>query len=123
MTWTKGSADPSGLITVITHVYATNGTCKYLNDNGVPAILAHWPGEEGDPQVMDLLQSKKIDFVVNIPKNLTSRELSRGYKVRRAAIDLNIPLITNPRLASAFIHAFCNLSMDDIQIKSWCEYK
>ncbi len=104
-------------------IYATNGTYKYLNDNGVPAKLAHWPGEEGEPQVMDMLQSKQIDFVVNIPKNLTSRELSRGYKVRRAAIDLNIPLITNPRLASAFIHAFCNMSMDDIQIKSWDEYK
>ncbi|MDP4270280.1 MAG: carbamoyl-phosphate synthase (glutamine-hydrolyzing) large subunit [Bacteroidota bacterium] len=104
-------------------IYATNGTHKYLTDNDVPSKLVHWPGEEGDPQVMDLLQSKQIDFVVNIPKNLTSRELSRGYKVRRAAIDLNIPLITNPRLASAFIHAFCNMSMDDIQIKSWCEYK
>ncbi|WP_243348790.1 carbamoyl-phosphate synthase (glutamine-hydrolyzing) large subunit [Parabacteroides sp. FAFU027] len=104
-------------------IYATNGTHKYLTDNDVPSKLVHWPGEEGDPQVMDMLQSKQIDFVVNVPKNLTSRELSRGYKVRRAAIDLNIPLITNPRLASAFIHAFCNMSMDDIQIKSWCEYK
>jgi carbamoyl-phosphate synthase, large subunit len=104
-------------------IYATGGTHKYLTENDVPSKLVHWPGEEGDPQVMDMLQSKQIDFVVNIPKNLTSRELSRGYKVRRAAIDLNIPLITNPRLASAFIHAFCNMSMDDIQIKSWCEYK
>ncbi len=104
-------------------IFATNGTYKYLIENGVPAKLAHWPGDEGDPQVMELLQSKRIDFVVNIPKNLTSRELSRGYKVRRAAIDLNIPLITNARLASAFIHAFCNLSEDDIQIKSWDEYK
>ncbi len=104
-------------------IYATNGTYVYLNENGVPAKLAQWPGDEGEPQVMDLLQSKKIDFVVNIPKNLTTRELSKGYKVRRAAIDLNIPLITNDRLASAFIHAFCNMNVDDIQIKSWDEYK
>ncbi|MDR2448341.1 MAG: carbamoyl-phosphate synthase (glutamine-hydrolyzing) large subunit [Prevotellaceae bacterium] len=104
-------------------IFATTGTCHYLTANGVNAQLAHWPGEEGTPQALDLLHEKKIDFVVNIPKNLSTRELSKGYMVRRAAIDYNIPLITNGRLATAFIHAFCTLSVDDIQIKSWDEYK
>lgn len=80
------------------------------------------PSEQGKPQAIDMLHSKEIDFVVNIPKNLTPKELSNGYKVRRAAVDLNIPLITNVRLASAFIQAFCELSLDDIRIKSWDEY-
>jgi carbamoyl-phosphate synthase large subunit len=104
-------------------IFATTGTYHYLTANGVNAQLAHWPGEEGTPQALDLLHEKKIDFVVNIPKNLSTRELSKGYMVRRAAIDYNIPLITNGRLATAFIHAFCTLSVDDIQIKSWDEYK
>jgi carbamoyl-phosphate synthase large subunit len=104
-------------------LWATDGTYKYLIENGIPAKLTHWPGEVGEPQVLDMLQNKEIDFVVNIPKNLTTRELSKGYKVRRAAIDFNVPLITNERLATAFIHAFCNMSEDDIQIKSWDEYK
>ncbi|MDR3185038.1 MAG: carbamoyl-phosphate synthase (glutamine-hydrolyzing) large subunit [Prevotellaceae bacterium] len=103
-------------------IYATTGTYHYLTANGVNAQLAHWPGEEGTPQALDLLHEKKIDFVVNIPKNLSTRELSKGYMVRRAAIDYNIPLITNGRLATAFIHAFCTLTVDDIQIKSWDEY-
>ena len=104
-------------------IFATAGTYHYLTANGVNAQLAHWPGEEGTPQALGLLHEKKIDFVVNIPKNLSTRELSKGYMVRRAAIDYNIPLITNERLATAFIHAFCTMSVDDIQIKSWDEYK
>ena len=104
-------------------IFATTGTYHYLTANGVNAQLVHWPGEEGSPQALDLLREKKIDFVVNIPKNLSTRELSKGYMVRRAAIDYNIPLITNGRLATAFIQAFCTLQLDDIQIKSWDEYK
>jgi carbamoyl-phosphate synthase large subunit len=104
-------------------LYGTTGTQKYLEENGVPAILAHWPDEEGQPQALELLREKKIDFVVNIPKNLSQRELTKGYLVRRASIDFNIPLITNARLATAFIHAFCQLCEDDIPIKSWEEYK
>lgn len=105
-------------------IYATEGTCRFLNENGIPAIRAYWPTQpESQPQVMQLLHDKKIDLVVNLPKNLSSAELSNGYKVRRAAIDLNIPLLTNARLASAFIDAFTTLSPADIQIKSWDEYK
>lgn len=104
-------------------LYATAGTHRYLNDNGIPAILVHWPSEaDKEPQALDLLHRKQIDFVVNIPKNLTSNELTNGYKIRRAAVDLNVPLITNARLASAYILAFCDLTVDDIEIKSWDEY-
>lgn len=104
-------------------LYATAGTHRYLNDNGIPAILVHWPSEaDKEPQALDLLHRKQIDFVVNIPKNLTSNELTNGYKIRRAAVDLNVPLITNARLASAYIRAFCDLTLDDIEIKSWDEY-
>ncbi len=104
-------------------LYATAGTHLYLNDNAIPAILVHWPSEaDKDPQALDLLHRKQIDFVVNIPKNLTSNELTNGYKIRRAAVDLNVPLITNARLASAYIRAFCDLTVDDIEIKSWDEY-
>lgn len=104
-------------------LYATAGTHRYLNDNGIPAILVHWPSEaDKEPQALDLLHRKQIDFVVNIPKNLTSNELTNGYKIRRAAVDLNVPLITNARLASAYIRAFCDLTVDDIEIKSWDEY-
>ena len=105
-------------------IYATGGTCQFLNDNGIPAIRVYWPSQpEMQPQAVELLHQKKIDMVVNIPKNLTSTELSNGYKVRRAAIDLNIPLLTNARLASAFIRAFTTLPIDKIEIKSWDEYK
>lgn len=105
-------------------IYATEGTSRFLNENGIPAIRAYWPSQpDNKPQVMDLLHEKKIDLVVNLPKILTSSELSNGYKVRRAAIDLNIPLLTNARLATAFINAFTTLTPDDIQIKSWDEYK
>ena len=104
-------------------LYATGGTHKYLNDNGIPAILVHWPSEpDKEPQALDLLHRKQIDLVINIPKNLTSAELTNGYKIRRAAVDLNVPLITNARLASAFIDAFCNLKPDDVEIKAWDEY-
>ena len=104
-------------------LYATAGTHRYLNDNGIPAILVHWPSEaDKEPQALDLLHRKQIDFVVNIPKNLTSNELTNGYKIRRAAVDLNVPLITNARLASAYIRAFCDLTVDDIEIRSWDEY-
>ena len=104
-------------------LYATAGTHRYLNDNGIPAILVHWPSEaDKEPQALDLLHRKQIDFVVNIPKNLTSNELTNGYKIRRAAVDLNVPLITNARLASAYIRAFCDLTVDDIEIKARDEY-
>ena len=104
-------------------LYATPGTSRFLLEKGVNNVLVHWPSEEGEaPQALELLHERKIDMVVNIPKNLTARELTNGYKIRRAAIDLNVPLITNSRLASAFIHAFCTLSLDDIDIKAWGEY-
>ncbi len=104
-------------------LYATAGTHRYLNENGIPAIMVHWPTEEDkEPQALDLLRRKQIDFVVNIPKNLTSNELTNGYKIRRAAVDLNVPLITNARLAAAYIDAFCDLTLDSIDIKAWDEY-
>ena len=104
-------------------LYATGGTHAFLNANGVPSVRAYWPNEtDQEPQALDLLHRKKVDLVVNIPKNLTSTELSNGYKIRRAAVDLNIPLLTNARLASAFVDAFCDLSLDDIEIKPWKEY-
>ena len=104
-------------------LFATGGSSKFLTENGVENTLVYWPSEEGQPQALDMLHHKQIDLVVNIPKNLTSSELDNGYKIRRAAIDLNIPLITNARLASAFIGAFCSMSLDDLAIKSWAEYK
>ncbi len=105
-------------------LYATGGTSKYLDDNGVSNVRVYWPSEEGkEPQALTLLHEKKIDMVVNIPKDLTPRELTDGYKIRRASIDLNVPLVTNSRLASAFINAFCTLKLSDIDIKSWAEYK
>ena len=104
-------------------LYATGGSYKYLVDNNIPATRVYWPSEEGmQPQAMDLLREKKIDMVVNIPKNLTQVELENGYKVRRAAVDFNIPLITNARLASAFINAFCVMPVEEISIKGWDEY-
>ncbi len=104
-------------------LYATGGTSRYLEENGIKNTLVHWPSEEGvQPQALDLLHSHEIDMVVNVPKNLSVGELTNGYKIRRAAIDLNIPLITNSRLASAFINAFCTKSLDDIEIKAWSEF-
>ena len=104
-------------------LFATGGTHKTLAENGIESTHVYWPSEEGHPQALEMLHRKEIDMVVNIPKNLTAGELSNGYNIRRAAIDLNIPLITNARLASAFINAFCTMSVDDIAIKSWAEYK
>ena len=104
-------------------IYATGGTHRYLMENGIENTLVYWPSEEGmQPQALDMLHEHKIDMVVNIPKNLTASELTNGYKIRRAAIDLNVPLITNSRLASAFINAFCTIDIDDIDIKAWSEY-
>ena len=103
-------------------LYATGGTSRYLTENGIENTLVYWPSEEGQPQALDMLHRHEIDMVVNVPKNLTAGELDNGYKIRRAAIDLNVPLITNARLASAFIYAFCTLSLDDLDIKSWQEY-
>ena len=106
------------------NLFATGGTHRFLEENGIPSTLVYWPSEEGkEPQALQMLHERKIDMVVNIPRDLSVGELTNGYKIRRAAIDLNIPLITNARLASAFIEAFCMLSMDDIQIRSWQEYK
>lgn len=106
------------------NLYATSGTSTFLKENGVPNTCVYWSSDEGkEPQALSLLHDKKIDMVVNIPKDLTPRELTNGYKIRRAAIDLNIPLITNSRLAIAFINAFCTVKLDDIDIKSWAEYK
>ncbi len=106
------------------NLYATGGSHQFLNDNGIPAVKVYWPSEgDKEPQALQMLHDKQIDLVVNIPKNLTATELSNGYKIRRAAIDFNIPLITNARLADAFIQAFCSMSVDEIQIKSWDEYK
>ena len=104
-------------------LYATGGTSKFLTENGIQNTLVLWPSEEGDaPKALDLLHDHTIDMVVNIPKNLTSSELTNGYKIRRAAIDLNVPLITNARLASAFIYAFCTTKIEDNDIKAWGEY-
>ena len=104
-------------------LYATSGSSKYLTENGIENTEVFWPSEDKQPQALDMLHEHKIDMVVNIPKNLTAGELTNGYKIRRAAIDLNVPLITNSRLASAFINAFCRVKLDDIDIKSWAEYK
>ncbi len=104
-------------------LYATGGTSKYLVDNGVDNTMVYWPSDaKKEPQALTLMHERKIDMVVNIPKDLTQHELTNGYKIRRTAIDLNIPLITNSRLASAFINAFCTLNLEDIDIKSWDEY-
>ena len=104
------------------NLFATGGTARYLKENNVPCSLVYWPSEDGQPQALDMLHKKEIDMVVNIPKNLTAGELDNGYRIRRAAIDLNIPLITNARLATAFIKAFCTMTLDDIAIRSWQEY-
>lgn len=104
-------------------LYATGGTSAFLEENGVKTVRVYWPSEEGNPQALDLLHRKEIDMVVNIPKNLSSSELDNGYKIRRSSIDLNIPLITNARLASAFIGAFCSMKVEDLAIQSWNEYQ
>ncbi|MBQ2186263.1 MAG: carbamoyl phosphate synthase large subunit, partial [Bacteroidaceae bacterium] len=106
-------------------IYASEGTAHYLNQNGAKAIPVAWPDEKvpGVPNVIDMIHDHKFDLIVNIPKNHSKRELTNGYKIRRGAIDHNIPLITNARLASAFIEAFCQTSLDNLQIKSWQEFE
>ena len=113
--------------TLIEHgyeLYAPGGTSRYLTENGIENTTVYWPSQEGQhPQALELLHQHKIDMVVNIPKDLTAGELTNGYKIRRASVDLNVPLITNSRLAAAFIHAFCTVKVEDLAIKSWSEYK
>ena len=104
-------------------IYGTHGTAKFLNDNGIKATAVCWPDEKGDLNIMEMFSKHIFELIVNIPKDHSKRELTNGYKIRRAAIDHNIPLITNARLASAFINAFCSMNVEDIQIKSWQEYK
>ena len=104
-------------------LFATPGTSRYLTENGIENTMVYWPSEAPQqPQALEMLHNKEIDMVVNVNKNLSSGELTNGYKIRRAAIDLNIPLITNARLASAFIYAFCTVKLDDLEIRSWQEY-
>jgi carbamoyl-phosphate synthase large subunit len=103
-------------------VYATEGTAKFFNDNGVKATPVCWPDESGQNNVMDMIAAHKFDLIINVPKNHSKRELTNGYRIRRGAIDHNIPLMTNVRLAKAFIEAFTAMTIDDIKIKSWQEY-
>lgn len=103
-------------------IYATEGTHRFLMENGVESTLCYWPSEEGTPQALELLHSGDVDLVININKNLTPGELTNGYKLRRAAIDHNIPLITNARLASAYIHSFCTIEEDSITISPWSSF-
>jgi carbamoyl-phosphate synthase large subunit len=104
-------------------IYATGGTHDFFTENGVHSIMLHWPGEKTEPNTLDYLKQKKIDLVINIPKNLSSDELDNDYRIRRSAVDFNIPLITNARLASAFIYSICKISTDEIGIKAWSEYE
>ena len=103
-------------------IYATEGTSKFLADNGVKSTVVSWPDEDGENKVMDMIAEHKFDLIINVPKNQTKRELTNGYRIRRGAIDHNIPLMTNVRLAKAFVEAFCSMKLDDIKIKSWQEY-
>jgi carbamoyl-phosphate synthase large subunit len=103
-------------------LYASHGTCKFLNDNGIKATDVNWPDEEGDNNIQRMIADRRFDLIINIPKDVTRRELTNGYIIRRSAVDHNVPLITNARLASAFITAFCTITLDDLQIKSWNEY-
>lgn len=105
------------------NIYATGGSQKFLVDNGIPATQVYWPSEDQKPGALEMIQNKEIDLVINIPKNFSSSELNNGYKIRRASIDFNIPLLTNSRLASAFIQAFCKVNVDDLEIKAWDEYE
>ena len=103
-------------------VYATAGTARFLQENGVGAKAVKWPDEPGEDNVMDLIANHRLDLIINVPKNHTKRELTNGYRIRRGAIDHNIPLMTNVRLAKAFIEAFCAMKQEDIKVKSWQEY-
>lgn len=104
------------------NIFATGGTHRYLEENGIASTLVYWPSESGEPQALQMMRDQKIDMVINITKDLSASELDNGYRIRRSAIDLNIPLITNARLATAFIKAFCTMTLDDIAIRSWQEY-
>jgi len=104
------------------NLFATKGTAEFLRLNGIEVTMLHWPDEDKKPNTLDYLSNKMIDLVINIPKDLSKTELSNDYSIRRSAIDYNIPLITNARLASAFIYAFCKIDIDEIPIKSWNEY-
>ena len=103
-------------------IYATDGTSRHLTENGIANTRVYWPDEEGFPQAVDMLDNHEIDLVVNVPRNHSNKEVTNGYRIRRTAIDRNIPLITNARLASAFIKAFCSMSPDELEIKSWQEF-
>ena len=103
-------------------LYATGGTASFLEEHGVPAEMLHWPDSDFSPNVIDYLNGQKIDLVINIPKNHSTRELSNGYKIRRTAVDHNIPLITNSRLARAYIYAIFNIGLEGLSINSWEEY-
>jgi carbamoyl-phosphate synthase large subunit len=105
------------------NLFATRGSAQFLEDNGVHVTVLYWPDEDAKPNTLDYLRERKIDLVINIPKNLTKNELANDYTIRRSAVDFNIPLITNARLASAFVYAICKYSMDDLIIKSWDEYR
>jgi carbamoyl-phosphate synthase, large subunit len=104
------------------NIYSTAGTAKFFKENGIDTQILYWPDEDKEPNIMEYLHDRRIDLVINIPKNHTKRELDNGYKIRRAAVDYNIPLITNARLASAFIYAICKVDPSEIAIKSWDEY-
>jgi carbamoyl-phosphate synthase large subunit len=104
------------------NLFATKGTAQFLEMNGIPSTALHWPDEDAKPNVLDYLRNKMIDLAINIPKDLTQNELANDYTIRRSAIDYNIPLITNARLASAFIYSFCKMTPEDLEIKSWNEY-
>ncbi|MFA5650187.1 MAG: carbamoyl phosphate synthase large subunit, partial [Proteiniphilum sp.] len=103
-------------------LYASHGTCQFLMDNGIKATDVNWPDEDGENNIQQMIADKQFDLIINIPKDVTRRELTNGYIIRRGAVDYNIPLITNARLASAFITAFCTMAPEDIHIKSWNEY-
>ena len=103
-------------------LFATKGTKKFLEENHIPATMLHWPDEKIEPNTLTYIKEKKIDLVINIPKNLSQDELYNDYEIRRNAVDYNIPLITNARLASAFIYSFCRINQEDITIKSWQDY-
>ena len=107
------------------NIYATLGTAKFLNEHGIKATPVMWPDENPNAEnnVMQMIADHRFDLIINIPKNHTKRELTNGYRIRRAAIDHNIPLITNARLASAFINAFCNIDVKELPVKSWDEFK
>ena len=104
------------------HIFATRGTAEFLKDNGIDATILHWPDEVASPNVMEYLTNHRIDLVINIPKNLSKDELYNDYTIRRAAIDFNVPLITNANLANVFVMAFCKLKPEDLEIKCWQEY-